>query len=1572
MKSRRHTDTRGRGASHSNNNTRRNESSTIAEEVGLDDKLPLLKWDERQCNYAIFKEKMSTYLQKEYGNNGSFIINDEYYEVLEPEEPDADGGINATRRERAMWALYEDQLKNHHKLVNKYLEQRTAMYSTIWGQLSRSSKDRVKQHYLFPEAQSDASGRPDPLILWRIIVSTHIIKSTGSSQLDRKAAKDNYERLRQSYHESLSQFKERFDYAIEALVQTEHPQIPEIPDQVIHFISALNESRHHEWKTKTLNEIAAGHEVPESVVEAYELCDKYRPINDGMYQNNTNHMTTYMSRHNRGRGRSDGRNSNRGSGRGYYNNKDRGSQRDDSKEEEESNKCYRCGATGHYANECTFSGTCNKCGKTGHKASVCRSKETKDKPKETKDNKEVKTTAMTKKVLFHNVDSDQNHFDNNDSSYMVHIDNQSNENIFRNDKLLLNIRDAEPVTIQGIAGEEIICDQLGDFMGFEVYYSPKAIANILSWNKLSDHMKLEWNQDDNIFKAFTHTGEELIFNCIDGGLYVCDFSHFNNKHNYIGKALITTVQDNLTDYTTREINAANEARKLTRLLGCASPEEVKRIIRNGTLLNNSVTSHDVDRAINIWGKDIAGLKGKTTRKSPIETGGNENIAVTVRSDQDLHMDIMFVDKLPFLVSKATPLNLVQVSDLKGKRHASVIRTAFQEHHDNLKNHGYNVINVFSDSEGGIDSIQDYINKVAKYQPVGPDQHEPVVERTIRTIKERVRSVLNSLPFTLPSTLLHYLISYVVRSINMIPNINSTDNLSPREKLLGRKTDVKIDLRIEFGQYVQARVPNIISNSMSNRTEGCIALLPKDNLTGSVKFLNLSTFHEVTRDQWQELPMPDIVIERLNAYAEKQTRQLSKDPVFVYHGNQIITDDDNRNHDINENNQENTMIVEISNSTPDYENNITDEEGEQLELSTEKSISDTEQLDTNYRGDMADDLASIDNVIPEMNYEVDEDGDIIMDDSEAIFYATIPKENEIVTAEQHRYNLREHRSNWKNRVFITAIQAAKEQEKKFCYRTSIAECKKKLGNDITMEAVRKELQQMLDKCVWDPVKEEDLLPTTTIIPSMIFMKEKYSPDGKFEKLKARIVAGGHRQNRELYSENDIASPTASIVSVLTVAAIAAEEGREVVTGDIPGAYLHATIQEDIYMIINKDMSQELIGLDQRYLPYARKDGSIVVKLKKALYGCVESAKLWFEYLRTKLYEDGFQSNAMDQCIFNKNAGHDQCTIALHVDDMLVTAKSRIILDATLASIDNSFKDIKWNKGDIHNYLGITFKFNRTNKSVSIRMTKFIEELVKKYAVDTTSKTPCGIDLFDIDNSSPVLSDDDREHFHSAVATCLFLAQRSRPDILLTISFLSTRVQQPTEQDKRKLRKLLAYIYKTQHIFLTINGKNILNPYIYIDSSYGSHSDGKGHTGCIEGIGGGGIHFSSKKQRIVCKSSMEAEVVGISDSLTSAICTREFLKNQGYKINKTTIFQDNEAAIAAMLNGGATLKRSKHINIRNFWIKDQIDNNEFEFTFTTSENMLADLLTKPIVGKRFFKLRSKLLNLEPYIRENDDGK
>ena len=257
------------------------------------------------------------------------------------------------------------------------------------------------------------------------------------------------------------------------------------------------------------------------------------------------------------------------------------------------------------------------------------------------------------------------------------------------------------------------------------------------------------------------------------------------------------------------------------------------MIKHGTLLNKKVTTNDVACADKIWGRDIAALKGKTTRKSPMQSGGTEKIEVTVRQDQNLYTDIMFVEGAPFFVSVAQPLDLIQVTDLKGKGYATILHQAFEEHKGNLESKGYNIQDVFTDGEAGIEAIKDCINKSVRgrYNPTGPEQHVPVVERAIRTVKERTRSILCGLPYELPGSLLGYLASFAVRAINMIPSHDATGNLSPREKLIGLKTDVERDLRVEFGQCVQARVPTrfpILCLTVRKDVSGYLRKIPQRN------------------------------------------------------------------------------------------------------------------------------------------------------------------------------------------------------------------------------------------------------------------------------------------------------------------------------------------------------------------------------------------------------------------------------------------------------------------------------------------------------------------------------------------------------------------------------------------------------------------------------------------------------------------------------------------------------------------------------------------------------------------------
>jgi hypothetical protein len=89
----------------------------------------------------------------------------------------------------------------------------------------------------------------------------------------------------------------------------------------------------------------------------------------------------------------------------------------------------------------------------------------------------------------------------------------------------------------------------------------------------------------------------------------------------------------------------------------------------------------------------------------------------------------------------------------------------------------------------------------------------------------------------------------------------------------------------------------------------------------------------------------------------------------------------------------------------------------------------------------------------------------------------------------------------------------------------------------------ELKQMVDKGVWHGIKVSGLsiAQRRAIIRSSMFLKDKYSASGAFDKFKARLVAGGDQQDKGLYE-----NLSAATSSVLTVAAIAASEGRNEIT------------------------------------------------------------------------------------------------------------------------------------------------------------------------------------------------------------------------------------------------------------------------------------------------------------------------------------------------------------------------------------------------------------------------------------------
>ena len=137
----------------------------------------------------------------------------------------------------------------------------------------------------------------------------------------------------------------------------------------------------------------------------------------------------------------------------------------------------------------------------------------------------------------------------------------------------------------------------------------------------------------------------------------------------------------------------------------------------------------------------------------------------------------------------------------------------------------------------------------------------------------------------------------------------------------------------------------------------------------------------------------------------------------------------------------------------------------------------------------------------------------------------------------------------------------------------------------------------------------------------------------------------------------------------------------------------------------------------------------------------------------------------------------------------------------------------------------------------------------------------------------------------------------------------------------------------------------------------------HTGGMLTMGKGSIMCVSRKQKLVSKSSMEAKLITADDLSNSIIWTNCFLEAQGYASKDTVLFQDNKSCMLLHNNGKASSsKRTRHLNIRYYFLSDRIANGELRVEFCPTDDMVADYFTKPLQGEKFRKFRKLVMNLQ----------
>ena len=147
------------------------------------------------------------------------------------------------------------------------------------------------------------------------------------------------------------------------------------------------------------------------------------------------------------------------------------------------------------------------------------------------------------------------------------------------------------------------------------------------------------------------------------------------------------------------------------------------------------------------------------------------------------------------------------------------------------------------------------------------------------------------------------------------------------------------------------------------------------------------------------------------------------------------------------------------------------------------------------------------------------------------------------------------------------------------------------------------------------------------------------------------------------------------------------------------------------------------------------------------------------------------------------------------------------------------------------------------------------------------------------------------------------------------------------------------------------------YGYSDSDWGGDcNDYKSTTGYLFLLGGTAVTWKSKKQSCVALSTAEAEYMALSSAAQEAIWMRELNSDLGNPQSQPTlVYEDNQSAIA-MTKNPQFHGRTKHINIKYHYVREQVSKDKICLEYCPTEDMLADALTKGIGPEKFEKLRS----------------
>ena len=505
-----------------------------------------------------------------------------------------------------------------------------------------------------------------------------------------------------------------------------------------------------------------------------------------------------------------------------------------------------------------------------------------------------------------------------------------------------------------------------------------------------------------------------------------------------------------------------------------------------------------------------------------------------------------------------------------------------------------------------------------------------------------------------------------------------------------------------------------------------------------------------------------------------------------------------------------------------------------------------------------------------------------------------------------------------------------------------------------------------KRAFDVVSRQDLPPGCKIVPGKAVFTVK--PDKDSFRRKTRIVAcgnyaGGESDHQSLYAAGLDASSLRTILAL--------SSGRS------------------DWRVALTDIRQAFVLAPWTGPPVAVQPPSIAVKLglvgfgdlllvRQSLYGLRESPAIWAAYRDAELKMAKFSfcvdgkeipchlkpmisDTQVWQIVQEENDEIVYGYLLVYVDDVLMVG-AKHAADAIYEWIAK-----KWECDELATnplrFLGMELFLSENGFELGQR--GFVQELLRSHGHGGRRSRSQG------SRDAMMLTVEEEEALIAAkpaqreegdpvlrlaqrrVGELLWLASRTRPDLMYLVALLSSKVTMAPETVNVLGERVLDYLKETQHYRLTFPAfKDPQDVHVYTDSSF-APSSGRSHGSAAVFYNGSPIIWRSSRQQLVTLSTAESELIEAVEGTMLAMSTLELMQELTGTNPTIVVHVDNQAALS-LANGTMGSWRTRHLRLRMCWLRERVAAGEVRVVFEPGVSQRADLGTKPLTRDRLGQL------------------